>query len=425
MTRLFIRFYISVIALLFLALCITVFACKYRMDTDFDGITERVLGGGVRLARTSLQRSSADATVELLRRQFPYPVQNLSDEQTTAIVREWLSRGDDLVVSDGGELSVLTPLGRHGNSTTGSLHFGPVPVGDGAIETDMLIAIGAVLLLVAIAIASLLRPLAWQLSLMEQTAVAIADGNLAARVDVEQTDSARTLAQAFNDMAARTEALLRTQRELLQAVSHELRTPLSRIHFAIDLIRTAHSDSERDARLQSLDAAAQDLDDTVGELLQYVRLETGIPQPEAESIELLPLVEELIEKASLTCRATEFRIGPELTRGDVRMVADRSGLMRVLGNLLANAGRFSRRQVQVNARVSATETTIDVDDDGPGIPESDRERVFEPFVRLSDTDRGAGLGLALVKRILSNHNGTVAVQESPLGGCRVRTCWSN
>jgi two-component system sensor histidine kinase RstB len=210
---------------------------------------------------------------------------------------------------------------------------------------------------------------------------------------------------------------------LLQAVSHELRTPLARISFAIDLIRTARDDSERESRLKSLDNAAQDLDELVGELLQYVRLDTSGLRPASESIELLPLVAELIEKESLGSETIQCEVGSELASGKVHVVADRAGLTRALGNLLANAYRFGRRRVIVNASASAAGTTIDIDDDGPGIPASDRERVFAPFVRLDESSRGAGLGLALVKRIVTNHGGTVTALESPLGGCRIRAFW--
>lgn len=422
MTRLFIRFYLGLILILFVALCIASFAFHHRMDVDFNHVKEKAMRGDVGLARDTLETTSdaaATAALEQMRAQFDYPVDIIADEDVPTEMRKWLSKGDDVTVHVGNELSVLAPL-RNG---TGTLRFGPVSLPQGKIETDMKIALGGVLLLGAIVIAILLRPLARQLSILEQTALSVASGNLGARVDVEQANSAKALAQAFNYMAARTEALLRTQRELLQAVSHELRTPLARISFAIDLIRTARNDEERDSRLNSLDTAAQDLDELVGELLQYVRLETGVPQHTTESIDLLPLVEELIEKTSLTCSAIHFQIGPDLRRGDVRIVAGRSGLVRVLNNLLANASRFSRQQVNVNASVSAIGTTIDVDDDGPGIPESDRERVFEPFVRLEETGRGGGLGLALVKRIITNHSGTVTVQQSPLSGCRIRTFW--
>ncbi|WP_197453873.1 HAMP domain-containing sensor histidine kinase [Caulifigura coniformis] len=422
MTRLFIRFYVSVILILSVAMCVMAFAFRYRIDTDISGVAEKAMRGGIRQVRQSIRNSPAandPALFDSLQRQLGFPVQQLSTEETSLIVGEWLQKKDDVIVHAGHQLAVFMPLDDGANS----LRLGPVPAHDGTIETDMIVAIGAVLLLVAVAIAAVLRPLAKQLSIMEQTAVSIADGNLAARVDITKASSAATFAHAFNDMAARTETLLRTQQELLQAVSHELRTPLSRIGFAIDLLRTSRNDDEREQRLTSLETASQELNGMVGELLQYVRLETGSPQLVKESVALRPLVDDLIEKASLTNRAIRFQIGPQLASSESDITADSSGLVRVLGNLLANASRFGRHTVVVNAVSSAAGTTIDVDDDGPGIPDAERERVFEPFVRLNEDHPGAGLGLALVKRILTNHGGTAAVLKSPLGGCRIRTVW--
>jgi two-component system, OmpR family, sensor histidine kinase RstB len=410
------------VLILFAALILVTFAFQYRMDVDFNHVKERATRGGVRRAKEALAKTPDDALVPPLKdleSQFGYPFRIIASDQVPAVVRESVSKGEDVVVHVGNELSVLTSLG----TSADVLQIGPVSLPAGEIETDMKLALGAVLLLGAIVIAVLLRPFARQLGDLEQTAISIAGGNLAARVDVQRASSAKALAQAFNDMAARIEVLLRTQRELLQAVSHELRTPLARINFAIDLIRTARDDNERESRLKSLDTAAQDLDELVGELLQYVRLETSGLRPASESIELLPLVAALIDKESLGSESIQCEVGPELASGKVHVVADRAGLTRALGNLLANACRFGRRRVIVNATASAGGTTIDIDDDGPGIPAADRERVFEPFVRLDESSRGAGLGLALVKRIVTNHGGTVTASESPLGGCRNRTFW--
>jgi signal transduction histidine kinase len=198
---------------------------------------------------------------------------------------------------------------------------------------------------------------------------------------------------------------------------------LSRIHFAIDLIRTAEGDKQRASRLHSLETAALELDDLVGELLRYVRLETSEPPLERDHVELLPLAGELIEEVAIVHPGSTFEIGPRLQRGDVHLHADRVSLKRALGNLLANAARFGESRVVIDIDDSPHELAIVVDDDGPGIPLGDRQRVFEPFVRLEKSGRGAGLGLALVKRIAANHGGTVDAQESPLGGCRIRTVW--
>lgn len=421
MTRLFIRFYLGVITVLLIAMAFLVYAFRYRLDTDYDSIAQKAMGGHVKLSRETVEATtSADAAaaLEKLRGQLGYPVRVLSNDQIAEVVLQWLSKRDDVVVHASNELSVLTPL----KTGTDALCFGPVPVAH-KFETDLMVALCVMFFLVAIAIVILLQPLARQLSMLEHTAISIAEGNLGARVDLQRADSAKTLAKAFNDMAARTEALLRTQRELLQAVSHELRTPLARISFAIDLLRTARDDQERESRLKTLDTAAQEIEGLVGELLHYVRLETSLPQPAWEDIDLLPLAEELIEKHALVCEAIHFEVGPNLSHGTVRLVADRSGLLRVLSNLLANAGKFGRKRVVVDAHATEKGTTIDVDDDGMGIPASDRERVFEPFVRLEESGHGAGLGLALVKRIVANHCGSVTALPSPLGGCRIRTFW--
>lgn len=422
MTQLFIRFYIGVICILFVALCIMSFAFRNRFDADFDRIKEKAMGKDLTQARDVLKarRDGAGAIdAEKLQKQFKYPIRVLADDHTSDVLRQLLSKGDEVVVHTGNELSVLIPF----EDGTDAIQLGPIVLPRGSIETDMQISLGAVLLLVAIAIALLLRPLAGQLNVLERAAISIAAGNLEARVDVQSAPSARTLVRAFNDMAARIESLLRAQRELLQAVSHELRTPLARITFAIDLIRSAQNDLEREPRLRSLDSAAQELDELVGELLQYVRLETSGTQSACENIDLLPLVEELIEKNSVIGGMILFEIGPELSRGDVRAVADRVGFARVLSNLLANARRFGRQRVIVEANASSAGTTIDVDDDGPGIPVADRARVFEPFARLDEAEHGVGLGLALVKRIVANHGGTIATMNSPLGGCRMQAFW--
>jgi two-component system sensor histidine kinase RstB len=225
-------------------------------------------------------------------------------------------------------------------------------------------------------------------------------------------------------MAGRTEALVRTQRELLQAVSHELRTPLSRMRFAIDLIETAKDDQERKRRLESLDAATEELDELVGELLSYVRMETTQPQLNREHVALQDALDVLIPKHAALCPSIQFHVDESVGKQGV-VVAERAGLQRALGNLLSNAGQFAKSRVMVSTERAEAATIVDVDDDGDGIPESDRERVFEPFVRLGDSSngRGAGLGLALVKRIVTQHGGSVQVLTSPLGGCRIRTTW--
>ena len=113
----------------------------------------------------------------------------------------------------------------------------------------------------------------------------------------------------------------------------------------------------------------------------------------------------------------------------VQVTADHASLSRAIGNLLSNAGRFAKQRVTVAALQQGKEMVIHVDDDGQGVQEEDRDKIFDPFVRLGGSSNGgssnggssnggSGLGLALVKRIVTRHHGRVAVSESPSGGAR-------
>jgi two-component system sensor histidine kinase RstB len=291
-----------------------------------------------------------------------------------------------------------------------------------------------VLLPTAIAIALLLRPVARQLRDVEEAAKAIAAGDLSARVDERRVPSTKTLARSFNQMASRTETVVRTQRELMQAVSHELRTPLSRIRFAIDLIGDAKNDAERQRRLSDLDDATEELDSLVGELLRYVRLETAeLPSLEREIVAVRDVLEGVIPKYRALHGSLKFHIaigGESKSDAPVTVFADRVGFQRALGNLLSNASRFASSEVVIHVTSRGGTTAVDIVDDGPGIPPHERERVFEPFVRLDDDShtiagRGVGLGLALVKRIVLQHGGRIEVREGTDGGCLMHTEWPN
>lgn len=414
MTRLFLRFYLGVIAILIVAWLIQGYVFRQRTATQNIRVVEQALSGGARLARDRIARAAPDEVPEVLdaiRADFTSPVYivELSEGEFNRRARRRLINGE--VVLYGNAIAIALP----GNAE--ALKFGPLPQFVGPSQAERTIGFGVVFVFAAVAIAFLLRPVVLQLRAVERTATAIAEGDLSARIDGAQGPRGLPLANAFNTMAERTETLLRSQRELLQAVSHELRTPLARIRFAIDLIETSKSDEDRQKRLKSVDTALQNLDDLVGELLTYVRLESHENRAQPEAIDLNELFAELVEMHAPLHPSVRYEIAKESE--SVRVTADRPSLSRAIGNLLSNAGRYARQRVTIRAIKGDDVVTIEVDDDGSGIDEADRSKIFTPFVRLEHAaGRGAGLGLALVERIATRHGGRVEALASPSGGAR-------
>jgi two-component system sensor histidine kinase RstB len=387
---------------------------------------EEGIAGWMRLSAEELDRGSpTDQTLARLQTNFDYPLEILTLDELPEEPKSRLERGDKVVFYSPGNdrFYSVTPL----SGANRVLRFGPFPNFERNEQGAAATTLALVLLPAAAAIALLLWPVSGQLRQVENAAKAIAAGDLSARVDVGSIRSAKPLAVAFNLMAARTESLVRMQMELLQAVSHELRTPLARIRFAIELIETAKDETERSLRLMALDDAAMDLDGLVEELLRYVKMETAETVIHKEPIDLKEVMESVVAKQAMIHPNIEFSIQRCKPVGDKAVLADRQGLQRALGNLLGNAGRYAKSRVVLRSEEIEEATVIDVDDDGPGIPEEDRERVFEPFVQLGDrireNNKGVGLGLALVKRIVTQHGGWVELASSPIGGLKARTIW--
>jgi two-component system, OmpR family, sensor histidine kinase RstB len=387
---------------------------------------EDALGGWMRLTASRLAPDSGrEATLAELQTQFEYPVVLTDRSDLPEEPRARIDKGEDIVFYGAGNglWLAVTPLADGAQM----VRFGPFPSYERNERKAMVTTLALLLIPSALVIALLLRPVARQLRQLESAAEAIAAGDLSARVDERRIRAIKRLAQAFNHMAGRTEGLVRTQRELLQAVSHELSTPLSRMRFAIELIETAKDHGERKLRLGSLDSAVADLDALVEELLRYVSMETAAPQLNKEPLAVEKVLQTLVPKHTVLHPSVQFRISDQSDEDQAIVFADRLSFQRVMDNLLGNAGRFARCKVSIAVESSDAAITIDVDDDGCGIPESERERVFEPFVRLGDrtgnNHHGVGLGLALVQRIMTQHGGRVEALTSPMGGCRIRTTW--
>ncbi|MCW2270174.1 Sensor protein RstB [compost metagenome] len=290
------------------------------------------------------------------------------------------------------------------------------------------------LCLIGLIVYLLVRQLERRLSDLETAATRIAQGSLQTRVASDDADSVGRLAAAFNGMAAHLQRSLSIQRELVRAVSHELRTPVARLRFGLEMIATARDDQAREKYLSGMDGDIQELDKLVDEMLTYARLEQGAPALNFQRVDLDALLDQVIDElAPLRSDVKVVRgpcqLGEQASDGQGAWVeAEPRYLHRALQNLVSNAMRHAESQVSLSYQLGAQRCRIDVEDDGPGIPESVWDRIFTPFTRLDDSrtraSGGHGLGLSIVRRIIYWHKGRASVGRSELlGGARFSLSW--
>ena len=254
------------------------------------------------------------------------------------------------------------------------------------------------------------RRITRRLESLKAGADGLAAGNLSSRVRVEGRDEVAELARAFNGAADRIEALVDSQRRMLASASHELRSPLARLRMALALLE---EDGQSGARRELLEGASHDieeLDELIEDLLLSSRLEAG-PLRERAPVALLGL---LTEEAA--------RVGAAASGEQALVSGERRALRRMVRNLLENAGKHGGGAVEAWVQVSDDAATLVVADRGPGVPEEQRERIFEPFYRpqghREGADGGVGLGLALVRQIARRHGGEARCVAREGGGSR-------
>ena len=268
-------------------------------------------------------------------------------------------------------------------------------------------------------------PVVRRLQRLERAAEALGSGDLSARVPEGRADDAISqLTSRFNAMADQVQGLLEGQQRLVQAVAHEIRTPIARLRFGAEILDMTEDPAERERRRGELEGDLDELEAMVQELLLYSRYESGRAPMDPQRLPIASSLERLV--ARLPDDAPIVIIEPAQGAPEV-LIADSRAFNRALRNLLANAARHAEARVSVSWKLEGEHLLLAVDDDGPGVPEAERERLFEPFARLdASRDRssgGVGLGLAIVHRILRAHGGSVRVVDSPLGGARFETRW--
>ncbi len=227
-------------------------------------------------------------------------------------------------------------------------------------------------------------------------------------------DEIGRLARTMNALLTRLEHSNERQRQLVADVSHELRNPLAALRAQLEVV-TAHPDGGSLRLLEGSLVEVVRMSRLVEDLLTLARLDEGVLTLHLGEVDLDDLV--LVHAARLRSRGT-VRVSVAGV-GAARLRADEAQLDRVVANLADNAGRHAVSRVEFAVRLLANSVRLTVSDDGPGVPPADRQRVFGRFVRLDSArtheDSGAGLGLAIVREIVSAHGGTVWIDGDAPG----------
>ena len=245
-------------------------------------------------------------------------------------------------------------------------------------------------------------------------------GDLASRARVTRSDEIGNLGRAFNDMAERIQTLLTAERRLLQDISHELRSPLTRLSLGVELLRTT---PDREHAIRRLDAEVERLTALVGSLIEVTRSEGDPASRKSELVDLGALVREVVESCRIESDPRDCCILFDDTTA-ARIVGDPELIRRAVENVVRNAIRHAPPKTAIDVRISedAADAVVSVRDTGPGVPGALLPRLTDPFFRVDDARSsnmgGVGLGLAIARRAVLLHHGTL-VAENANPGLRV------
>jgi heavy metal sensor kinase len=287
----------------------------------------------------------------------------------------------------------------------------------------VLVVAGSIIILATTAVSwwvasSALRPV----SAMANEAAAISakssDWRLHAPTD---TDELGQLARAFNDLLGRLGAASRTQRQFMADASHELRTPVSVIQTAteVTLDQPTRQETEYREALSIIGEQTARLGRIVQDMFVLARADANGYEVPMRRLYLDEVVGEAVRAATVVAAAKGLEVTSEI-QPDIAIDGDDGLLHRMVTNLLDNAVQYTPQGGSINIALSADArtATMTVADNGPGIPDTDRDRVFDRFVRLDparSAASGGGLGLPIARWIAEQHHGSLALDPSPLG----------
>ena len=399
---------------------------KLYQNSDSEN-ARRMLDGPASLLVQELQRvpvAGREHALPQLTRHFSYPVKLISSlpadldpesKQNFATGKTYLDFDNNLLyipLPDEKRMLLLGPLDATPNSND-----------SGWITEDI-----EVLLLWIVFTGSTLgllmyfylRPMWRDLVSVRDAAELFANGDFHVRTPQAHSRLFAPLSTALNSMAARLERLLEMHQAMSHAVAHEIRTPIARLRFGLTMLEEEDDEDERRRYSDGMERDMQELEELITASMEYAKLNRGEAILQREQVDLYEWFDDLIDLVQ-PLKPAGISLTMDCARGEAAF--DRKLIYVASRNLLLNAFKYAQHQVHLIVERQGTMLEIQVDDDGHGIPEADRERIFEPFRRLDRSrDRatgGYGLGLSYVRLIAEHHGGSAFAGTSPLGGARL------
>ncbi len=319
------------------------------------------------------------------------------------------------------------------------------------LKTAELVLMSATLLALAISILVsflIVRSISKPLGHLTEGTRAIAEGKFFYRLDTSRNDEFSELARDFNTMTLRLNELDKLKKDFVSHVSHELKSPLASMQETLQLMldQIPGPLNEKQRRLLELNRqSGRRLTSMIGNLLDLARTEAGVMEYELKSLDLAPLVRTAIDELEVQAHEKQVQIESALTEEPLPVICDGDRIVQVLVNLIGNAIKFTPKAGIVRVQVEAVQNypekmpelwrrligdagkdgyfgLVTISDSGPGIPDSDKERIFEKFHQVKQGSKlpgqGAGLGLAISRTIVQAHRGAIWADDNPGGGSR-------
>ncbi|MCG8452280.1 MAG: ATP-binding protein [Spirochaetales bacterium] len=254
---------------------------------------------------------------------------------------------------------------------------------------------------------------------LNQAAKGVGEGDFQVRVPDQRRDEFGELGKGFNTMVSSLELADRQQKRMIADAAHELRTPVSLIRARIEMMEAGVYPLNGES-LEALASEADRLTHLVGELRTLASLESDDFKSTQESLSPSLVVGNAVDAALPAIHRSGLSIEAQVEDHVVSFMGSRMQIHRLLTNLLSNAQRHARNRILVRAWNEDSELVFCVEDDGAGVPQEERERVFDRYYRLdasrSRDSGGSGLGLAICQQIAKTHGGKMTCEESSLLG---------